>query len=470
LRESVTLIPGGGSEIVVPELELVPVQVVLFIPKPAAGEPPIEADIRRQGASKWKRVVSDFPLPPGEYEFRFRRKDYLPEVRPTHAKVGQETVEIRAPTWSVWSPAPSLGRLRELERAHGRGDENRIKQLLAKDAPEFEWERHARAWADIRSEWAEASREDDIALYEKADEAIAAYLAYLYQVEHPEFGTYRLLGSNRISLSFSLPAPIDAGGDEAGDLAARRERMLIWRNARNSLGAERGRRALAAALIELARDLRRKGHDEPARQCDFESEILKANPAVFPAEYVKATQPLSVYRWRAHASYQPNHSSLDVLRDLASYARKRGAMNEYDIRMALFAAYYTWINAIEEESEYAKETERLLATVVARARPNDAQRVMQYLVDLDKEVRVDAQAYPSLYVMVALTNMAGESSLKSAAAAWLRSKRDRDPTVRRKLSEMKADLELLHKLLAGTAHPPRPVAGVGAARDERDPA
>ena len=183
-----------------------------------------------------------------------------------------------------------------------------------------------------------------------------------------------------------------------------------------------------------------------AQQAVLEQALLGAEPAVFPGEHENTTSPAGFLRWRAHANYQPEVSSLDVLEDLGRFASQNGALNQFDLRLVMFAAYYSWRNAIDGETDYARKVETSLAQVLSKASEKDAQQAIQFLIGYIEEGGDDDEEYPGLYMMRAVSSMTMDSPAVQAAKAWMVQNAGAPPYSNRMVS-IKPQTDLLQRLL-----------------------
>ena len=173
---------------------------------------------------------------------------------------------------------------------------------------------------------------------------------------------------------------------------------------------------------------------------------MTSEPTVFPGALEERAEPPELLRWRAHASYQPEVSSMDVLKDLSRYASRADEVNEYDLRLALFASYYSWRNFIEGEGKYAQMVRDRLAEVVAKADAPTTQQALDFLVYYIEGGADGDTEYPGLYLVSALALMSDDMEMGKLAAAWLQENQG-DAAYAARLEAISSQLRLLGKLL-----------------------
>ena len=274
-------------------------------------------------------------------------------------------------------------------------------------------------------------------------DAMAQYSAYLYQVKDPsKKGSYRSATRETEHMAFDFSSVLD--GVPEGDLVDK-ERRLAWRTASDDLQDHKVVAELSARLDELARVSAQEGRSSPANLCAMESALLKTKPGIFPDESESADRFAELYRWRAHANYQPETSALDVVRDMERYASMDGDLNEFDMRLVLFAAYYSWRNAIEGETKYAVRVGWALDKVLAQADAETIQDAMEYLEQAAARRGDHDKEFPALYLMHGLTLLRSNPDVATKAESWLESHRS---IYARRLAKIEPQLELLESLLA----------------------
>lgn len=311
----------------------------------------------------------------------------------------------------------------------------------------FEIDEFAEAYKEIRSKLLEGMKSRVTDSIAAAQVAVNEYLAQGFQVDDPSFsGSYRALSDDVAPLRIDMPAVKELENLDTGVPYLELVRLEAWRLASSKLGDKGTRRKLAGSLGQLAADARQRGLTELAQQAVLEQALLGAEPAVFPGEHENTTSPAGFLRWRAHANYQPEVSSLDVLEDLGRFASQNGALNQFDLRLVMFAAYYSWRNAIDGETDYARKVETSLAQVLSKASEKDAQQAIQFLIGYIEEGGDDDEEYPGLYMMRAVSSMTMDSPAVQAAKAWMVQNAGAPPYSNRMVS-IKPQTDLLQRLL-----------------------
>ena len=282
----------------------------------------------------------------------------------------------------------------------------------------------------------------------KPVDPIAACRAYLYQVSDPTIkGSYRSVAGETERIAFDFSDVLD-GVPEWDDLQT--ERGLAWRASSGDLQDHEVVAQLSRRLDAVVGPSREAGRSALADLCSMESALLAANPGTFPGDLEGAKRPAELYRWRAHANYRPERSALEVMRDLAVYASGDGDLNEFDVRLILFAAYYSWRNAIEGETAYARRIRTYLRTVLMRADAEATSRAMQFLEDTCMRGTDADSESPGLYLMHALTCLDPVPDVTNKAEMWVTSNSE---NYAHRIERIKPQLELLGRLL-GTTHLP----------------
>jgi hypothetical protein len=207
---------------------------------------------------------------------------------------------------------------------------------------------------------------------------------------------------------------------------------------------------LSGRLDAVARASRDAGRAALAELCAMESALLAAKPGTYPGDLESARRPIELSRWRAHAEYQPQQSALDVMRNLAAYAHSDGDLNEFDVRLALFTAYYSWRNAIEGETEYARRVRNFLRIVLLRADAEATARAMQFLEEICMSGSDEDSEFPGLYLMHAVTTLEPVPDVTNKAEMWLTSNSE---NYLHRFEKIKPQLQLLGSLL-GVTHLP----------------
>ncbi len=286
----------------------------------------------------------------------------------------------------------------------------------------FELPKFAEPYAAIRTAFSEGLQSRLGGLLTDAEASITEFLAFMFQVSDPSLsGSYRMLNEDPPGIAFELPPISDLRELDLGVPYLALVRLEAWSRSADALETARQRRALATSLRELAEECRRQGLAEEAAIAEFHRAVLESQPQLFPREMSGLDTPLDLRRWRAHANYQPEVSSLDVLADLSGYAAGGGPLNEFDLRLAFFAAYYSWRNAIDGENEYAQRVRDYLKAVIERADADTADAAVDFLIEFAETAFDDEEEFPGLYVMRAVSRMSSEAPAVKQARDWLAS-------------------------------------------------
>jgi len=215
------------------------------------------------------------------------------------------------------------------------------------------------------------------------------------------------------------------------------------------LHTDAGQKALARNLMQCARILETTDAQQSAL-CRFEASLLLAKPGEADPALEKLQTPNEVLRWRSHAGYHPRMPSLDTLKNLAAYVDKNGSVNACDVRLALYAACFTWHNAVAGEHQYAIEVNTALGKIVQGLDHKACEETVAFLgAGILRNNSSSDDEDPGLYLMNALTFMPGVahgSELKQLAVSWL-STHDANPAVARKEAAIHESLGLLKILL-----------------------
>jgi hypothetical protein len=114
---------------------------------------------------------------------------------------------------------------------------------------------------------------------------------------------------------------------------------------------------------------------------------------------------------------------MEVLRNMADCVRGSGDTDANDIRLALYAAYYTWRNAVAGEDAYAMEVNDHLGVILGSLDTARTKETMAFLIRGSAEKARQGQTeHAGLYVLHAIAFMPGlahGSDLKAQAQAWL---------------------------------------------------
>ena len=311
----------------------------------------------------------------------------------------------------------------------------------------FEVDEFAKAYEEIRGELLEGIQSRTADSLATAQIAIDEYLAQLFQVDNPSFsGSYRSLSGQTSPLQIDLPPVENLKDLDVGVSYLELVRLEAWRLASKNLSTAETRRTLAESLAELSTDAKQRGFTALAGTTLLEAGLLKSKPQVFPGEYDGLTEPPGFLRWRAHATYQPEVSSLDVLDDLGNFATRGGNMNEYDLRLVMFAAYYSWRNAIDGEFTYARDVEQSFSKVLTRATSSDAKRAVDFMIGYIEEGPDGEEEYPGLYMMFAVSWIQPDSPVTQLAKEWMAENANVVP-YRQRMDAIKAQTDLLQRLL-----------------------
>ena len=309
----------------------------------------------------------------------------------------------------------------------------------------FELPQFASTYTGIREALLKGVQDRIGGAVESAERSIAAYRAYRYQVSYPPEGAYRVIEGEEIpGVSFNLPQLEDVEGVELGISRAGMVRLSAWRKASDAIADEGDLGELIEILEKMADASRKQGDLELAGLCTMESMLLQSEPAVFPGVLEKLGEPAEIFRWRAHALYQGQRSELEVLSDMEKYVSRKGALNEYDLRLVLFASYYSWRNAIEGEKSYAARVRKSLAAVIEQANKPVSTAAMDFLIEYIEGGADDETEFPGLYMVTALTFMDSSSPLATEAEAWLKAN---GGTYQPRLDRIRSQSDLLKRLL-----------------------
>ena len=346
---------------------------------------------------------------------------------------------------------PGLATLRRVENAW-RAEPKQLDVLDAvfkARAPSFRSSSDQKRFSSMRSEWIKLSRgliEERIA---EADRTISGFIRYLYQVGTPSAGSYRRTTEPVPTLSIVLPADADLSLFDVKLSDARQERLALWARFGSDPGYASRRKSFARDLRTCANSVKDRAADV-SLLCLFESALLETSPARVIRQFTNTDHPPEFFACRAHTAYSPGSSCLDTLQDAVAYVEAGGRPDPYDIRLVLFAAYYTWRNAVAGEYAYAQKVNAQLGTFLGRldSAGNDAVIAALAVGSLNPD-SAEADWQACTYMMEALSFMPGlahGSELKQSVVKWLDEHRTKPP-VSDRLNKLRDPLNLLRDLL-----------------------
>jgi hypothetical protein len=347
----------------------------------------------------------------------------------------EQKLNLAQTAWEQVQAAWTEGREADLQAAN--------EAILS---PTFEIQELAATHATLKQSFLDALKSRVTGYQDRAEQAIAGFRAYTYQIQDPTFsGSYRVVEQDPPGVDFELPAADEGGENTLGLSQAAMVRLQAWKKLGGNLGDSASARALAETLATISAASRQQGDLELANLCRMESALLLSEPAVFPRALEEAGEPLEIFRWRAHANYQPEAADQGNLMDLDRFARG-GSMNEYDLRLAIFSAYYCFRNSIAGESDYVQRTGKYLSSILAEADPDVSARAMDWLAAYIESGTDDDGEFPGLYMMTAITSIGSDSAAASRASAWLTANR---ATYARRFEQIQLQINLLQQLLKG---------------------
>ncbi|MEI6972013.1 MAG: serine/threonine-protein kinase [bacterium] len=414
--------------------------------------PPVKVMYRGGDTGRWAVVMAgNAPvyLQPGTYSFRFTRPDYETVEAAVDLTPGAEALTVPVP--GKWTETSRLVTLLNTgtAMASDHPDIAALDAVFDAPSPAFEWSDHATRFQVLRKQWSQLRRELVVAALNSADRAVAGYVRWLYQVHDPATGTYRRHKTPMPVVAFKLPPPDSTNAPASDESAARFKRLKAWQTAAGSFLGDTGQSDLAAILSAYAAEMATVSTQQSAR-CRFEAAVLLSKPGTPDAALEKLQAPDEVACWRAHAGYSPRTSSIETLRNLAVYAGSNAVTNDFDLRLGLFSAFYTWRNAVAGERQYAMEVNTALGTILSRLDAGTSADVISYLgAAALRDSQNGQEDDPGLFMIKAMTFMPGlahGSDLKRQAAAWL-ANHGSDPVVARKEAAMRDALDLLQSLL-----------------------
>jgi serine/threonine-protein kinase len=440
LEETIRLTMGGSR--VLDIREFAPSALALKVP--AQPFPPDQAPASVQmGASRdgpWRPVSEN--VTPASYAFRFSRPDYLPIVRMVEVTPDNPVFTLDWPPAGEWRPTDALTAYREVAASVAGGQDADPGVLMSRLPASLEWPGHAGALEKLRGQIAGMAAERLAKRFASAEQSVDRFLAFLYQIDDPVYGVYRATKEPAPPpIEFELPE-LPEGLPPKSEIRAQRERLELWlKAAKGSLN----KAELATALAEAGQRFAREGYQAQSELSRIEAAVLGSGPGVLPAAYVSAATPSVVARWRAHATFRPGVSSLDILRDLQQYADQGGRLNEFDLRLGLYAAYFCWRDAEQNESVYAQKVLASLVAITERMPAELIASTIDYLAQAEGD-----EEYPGLYMMQAIRMTASESPLKQEVVTWLQKNQNSD-LVRdySRRSQFQESIQLLEYLLKG---------------------
>jgi len=310
----------------------------------------------------------------------------------------------------------------------------------------FEVEEFQSEFAQLRDEFMTQLKGRITSLLGGAESSIAGFRSHSYQVYEPTLsGSYRLYDEEEIPIvSFSIPKTEEGGSDSLGISRWQTLRLGLWSKSGANLEDRDVIEDLAKNLGKIASGSRQEGDTDVAALCEMESELLFSEPGDFPSKFDEAAEPLEVFRWRAHANYQPETSALDVLSDMERYAKRRGSLNEYDLAMTLFASYYSWRNAIKGENKYAERVREALESVLAGADEKTSEDAFSFILDEIDRRGDDEDEYPGLYLMKALASIESKTPLSRQASKWIK---ENASAYEDRINRIDSQIDLLKELL-----------------------
>ncbi len=311
----------------------------------------------------------------------------------------------------------------------------------------FEVEEFKNEFAQLRDEFMTQLKGRMSSLLGGAESSIAGFRSHSYQVYEPALSeSYRFYDDEDEipTVAFNIPKTEEAGGDSMGVSRWQTLRLRAWSKAGAKLEDEKVINDLAKTLAGVASGSRKDGDTDVAALCEMESELLFSKPGYFPSQFDEAAEPLEIFRWRAHANYQPETSALDVLGDMERYATRRGELNEYDVEMTLFASYYSWRNAIKGEHKYAERVRKALESVLAGADERTSEDAFTFVLDVIDRGGDDADEYPGLYLIKALSAIDSKSPMSRQASKWMK---DNASAYQERINRIDPQINLLKELL-----------------------
>jgi len=418
----------------------------------ATTDPPTSVTYRPSGDNGWQQVDTTRPpgfLDPGNYSFLFARQDYESVETSVAVNDAADAIAIAGPL--QWKEEAQLTALRRVEKAWSsdQRDFSTLDTVFTGPPPVFEWPAHETRYRAVRDQWVQAGKIRNERATEAAERSVADYLAWLYKVHDPTLGTYRRYREPMPALSFAALKLMNAGDIPEDELRAQYQRLAAWAAAESTLRNQDGQKTLAISLRQCASELKLSSPQQSGR-CLLEAAMLDAKPGEFGASFEKATQPVDVLVWRAHARYTPRTSSLHVLRDLAQFADNKGITTFQDVRLTLYSAYYTWHNAIAGERQYAAEVSSSLGRVLGVMDRQMSRQTIDFLAaDITRRSLPAEPPSSSLYMMEALSfipGLAQGSEIKQQAQSWINEHRN-EQTFMEKESKISSSLQLLRSLL-----------------------
>lgn len=415
--------------------------------------PPMIVEYRAgASAANWTQFSygkDELLITPGDYRFRFSRADHNAVTRNVRIRPGKHIVAVLAPI--DWVEKAQLFALRRLKTAWTTRPKNTriLTRALLTERPHFESSVHAAEYGRICAQWIALLETELPNELEKAEESVREYLRWLCQLKDPATSLYRRQKEQPPAVSLLLPPLTRSATKSRNALWARMQRLKLWEEAATSLDDQLDTRNLARGLTKLSEQLKSR-HPIHALVSEFDSVLLTHKPMRIIVKYRKASDPTFMYCWRAHATYSPRISSMDALRDLEKFATRGGPLSDYDVRLALYSAYYTWQNAIEDEHTYAVEVNHSLGKILTGMDPALTAKIMTFLSRnaLGPDTP-DGNDRVAIYMLEALSFMPGlphGSALKTRATRWLENNlKNRLVAGRRK--EARRSLDLLKQLL-----------------------
>ncbi len=153
LPDEVTLHPasGGGGTVSVTNMQALPVPVQRDEITLAAGLPPVQAYWLDESSKDWKPVINGELVPPGERRFKFTRLDFESVERTNSVRPGVKSFLLKDP--AEWEPGPALSKLLKAEdyliNSNDCDTARAIFDTLKKS--ELTWPAHQARWQRVQT-------------------------------------------------------------------------------------------------------------------------------------------------------------------------------------------------------------------------------------------------------------------------------------------------------------------------------
>jgi len=372
ISKQVVLAMGGGADIIISTSDLQIETIILSISMDKVKNPPALVEYKGNNDSSWTLINANLEkaLLPGNYQFRFTRPGYETIARSVELKYGDGRKILSGPNIEDW------------------------KLIVVQDkAMEYE----------------KTLKESEL----QVDE----YLKWRYQRKDPWAANFRKGNEPAPAIKLAdkqqAPSRIDPEG------IARDRRINVWRQYFTAGGKDED--VLVSSLRALSSDANLS--TTVAQMCDVDALIMES-PGKVPEKYLTAKTPVVVCGWRSHVNFYPDGDNLPSLDDMMTGSLSGYPLNEYDIRLILYAAYTVWMNADVKsvsEKRYIGYSNKFLASSLRDVDDALAKKVVNYFGKkaVEDEGKTSNPAFAILKAVDSLPELRDTSSIKITVRDWL---------------------------------------------------